>query len=257
MSLGRRALLALLLTVAFYVLALVLAAGLVAIPVAEWVLLHRVTPLIALGAAITAAVIVWSILPRRLPPPPPGLRLDPAANGRLFAELRDVAELVREPMPVEVSLDLTVGAGVAQRGGVLGIGGRRVMVLGLPLLQVLRITELKAVIAHEFGHYLRGDTRLAPWVYRTNVTILSTRERVARYSDLVHWPFSLYAGLFQRVTMSISRRQEVLADELAARTWDGAAVEPHEELEKLASGRLSPTSWRQRCGQLRIEGLSL
>jgi heat shock protein HtpX len=233
MSVGGRALLAVLLTIGFYILALLVVAGLLAIPVAEWVLLGRITPLLLLSTVVFAGLIIWSIFPRRLPSPRSRFPLDPVANHRLFAEVEDVAQLVKGPMLVEISLDFTVNAGVSMRGGVFGIGGRRVMILGLPLLQALRVTELRAVIAHEYGHFLGGDTNLGPWVYRTNATISRTREEVGRYWNLLHMPFSLYARLFQRVTMGISQRQEVLADELAARSVGaGALISALEAMER-------------------------
>jgi heat shock protein HtpX len=44
-------------------------------------------------------------------------------------------------MPAEFYVVDDVNAWVAERGGVLGIGGRRVMGIGLPLLQALSVSE--------------------------------------------------------------------------------------------------------------------
>jgi len=41
------------------------------------------------------------------------------------------------------------------------------MVIGLPLMQIMTVSQMRAVLAHEFGHYYGGDTKLGPWVYRT------------------------------------------------------------------------------------------
>jgi heat shock protein HtpX len=68
-------------------------------------------------------------------------------------------------MPKEVYLIAEVNAWVAQRGGILGVGSRRVVGLGLPLMRILSVAQLRAVLAHEFGHYYGGDTRLGPLVY--------------------------------------------------------------------------------------------
>jgi hypothetical protein len=80
---------------------------------------------------------------------------------------------------------------------------------------ILKASGLRAVLAHEFGHYYGGDTKLAPWVYKTRVAIGRT---LAYLED--HWiqkPFVLYAKMFLRVTNAVSRRQEYAADALAAR----------------------------------------
>jgi len=44
----------------------------------------------------------------------------------------------------------------------MGFGSRRVMGLGLPLLQILTVAQFRAVLPHEFGHYYGADTRQDP-----------------------------------------------------------------------------------------------
>jgi hypothetical protein len=118
-------------------------------------------------------------------------------------------------MPHEVYLVPEVNAGVRERGGFMR-RGRRVMVVGLPLLQVLSISEMRAVLSHEFGHYHGGDTRLAPWIYKTREALIRTVRQLSGNSSVLHLPFVLYGRMFLRVTQAISRRQEFAADALAA-----------------------------------------
>jgi heat shock protein HtpX len=208
---------ALLLTIGFYGLALGIAGGLLSIAWAFWVNGHHVNRVTAF-CVIGAGVILWSIIPRPERFEPPGPALEAASNPRLFKELNDVASRVGEPMPHEVYLVPDVNAGVRQRGGFMGARGRRVMLLGLPLLQVLTISEMRAVIAHEFGHYHGGDTKLAPWIYKTREAIIRTVRQLSGSSSVLHLPFVWYGQMFLRVTQAISRRQEFEADALAART---------------------------------------
>lgn len=49
----------------------------------------------------------------------------------------------------------------------MGVGSKRVMGLGLPLLNALTVSELRAVLAHEFGHFVGGDTSLGKWIHKT------------------------------------------------------------------------------------------
>lgn len=217
-----RVALAVLLTIGFYGLALGIAAGLLSI---AWLLLAngRINQL-TVFCLIGAGAILWSIVPRPERFRPPGPTLEAASNPRLFKELNDVASKVGEPMPHEVYLVPEVNAGVRERGGFLR-RGRRVMLLGLPLLQVLSVSEMRAVLAHEFGHYHGGDTRLAPWIYKTREAIIRTVRQLSGNSSVLHLPFVWYGRMFLRVTQAISRRQEFAADALAARTVGARPLE--------------------------------
>ncbi|HKP76920.1 MAG TPA: M48 family metalloprotease, partial [Longimicrobiaceae bacterium] len=70
---------------------------------------------------------------------------------------------------------------------------------------------------HEFGHYHGGDTALGPWIYRTRAAIERTLIGMSRHSTAIMKPFEWYMKMFVRVTHAISRRQEFVADALAAR----------------------------------------
>ncbi len=218
MSIAARAALAVVLMVGFYLLALAIAAGLLFIPYAEWAYADRIHIKLALICVIGAGVILWAILPRidRFDPPWP--RLLPEEHPRLFAQIRGVAEASGQAMPVEVYLDPDLNAWVAQRGGVMGVGSRRVMGIGLPLLAVAKASHLRAVLAHEFGHFHGGDTKLGPWIYKTRGAIIRTVNSLAEGGhSILYLPFLGYGKLFLRITNAVSRRQELSADALAAR----------------------------------------
>jgi hypothetical protein len=119
-------------------------------------------------------------------------------------------------MPAEVYLVGDMNAWVAHRGGLMGMGARGIMGLGLPLLQTLSVSELRAVLAHEFGHYHGGDTKLGRFVYQTRVAIGRTLENLGHYGSILQLPFIGYGHLFLRVSHAVSRRQELAADQLAA-----------------------------------------
>ena len=91
-------------------------------------------------------------------------------------------------MPEEIYLVSDFNAWVANRGGVMGFGSRRVMGVGLPLLQILTVSQFRAVLAHEFGHYYGGDTKLGPWVYKTRGTIGRTIGNLSQHSSLLQKP---------------------------------------------------------------------
>ena len=222
-SLAGRALLAVVLMIGFYILAVAMAAGLVYIPYAEVAYAHRIHPKLAILCVIGALAILWSVLPRFDKFESPGPQLTRDQHPRLFQELDGVAKSVNQEMPAEVFLVPDVNAWVAQRGGVMGFGSRRVMGLGLPLMRMLSRSQFRAVLAHEFGHYYGGDTKLGPWIYKTRGAIGRTLESLGDGS-LLRLPFLAYGKMFLRITHAISRRQEFVADELAARAIGSQAL---------------------------------
>jgi Zn-dependent protease with chaperone function len=216
-GMATRALLALVLMGGFYALAVAIAGALFAIPYFEWVELRHVTPKLALACIVGGLTILWAVLPRPDRFEAPGPRLLPSEHPQLFALIERVALATSQAMPVEVYLVHDMNAFVAQRGGVMGLGSRRIMGLGLPLLQAMDVTQLEAVLAHEFGHYHGGDVKLGPWIYKTRAAIIRTVVTLAeRGARILHKPFVWYGKLFLRITHAISRRQEHAADALAA-----------------------------------------
>ncbi|MEZ4225404.1 MAG: M48 family metalloprotease [Polyangiaceae bacterium] len=217
-SLLLRGIVAILLLIGFYVLALGIAAALLWLVYAQVFLLGHVSIKLALTCVVLAGMIVWSVLPRPDRFEPPGPELREAEYPELFELIRKVAQATGQAMPREVYLVADVNAFVAQRGGVMGLFSRRVMGLGLPLLTLLTVSQLEAVLAHEFGHYHGGDTKLGPWIYKTRSAIGRTIVSLAESgSTVVRKPFEWYGNMFLRVTHAISRSQELAADALAAR----------------------------------------
>jgi Zn-dependent protease with chaperone function len=214
-SLTGRIVLAVGLMFGFYVLAIAIAGALLYLPYAEWTYAGSFHPKLALLCILGSGIILWSILPRPDRFVPPGPMLGPKEHPKLFDALAEIAEATKQQMPSEVYLIPEVNAWVMDRGGIMGYGSRRVMGLGLPLLQVLSVCQLRAVLAHEFGHFHGGDTKLSPWVYKTRAALGRTLQALAAYDSLLEKPFLWYANAFLRMTHAVSRRQEFTADALA------------------------------------------
>jgi heat shock protein HtpX len=207
------------LTIAFYTLALAMAAGLLAAAILPWVMGGRNNLWLTLTAAVLGLSILWAIVPRRLPFTPPGVRLTPQDQPRLLRVIDEEAQACGERVPEEVYATFEVNASVLELGR-----HRRVMIVGLPLLHLVSERGFRSVLAHEFGHYAGGDTKLGPWIYRTREAIGRT---IASLSDedgdeswssrAVRLPFIWYGKAFLRITNAISRREEFAADARAAR----------------------------------------
>jgi heat shock protein HtpX len=230
-SLVLYAMLTLFMVVVSYLFTVLLAAACVVLPaLAVWSngLGNSVQLLLLLIGGVTiAATMLWSLVPRRDKFTAPGLLIDSTSHPRLFAEIQDLAGALSEPMPEEVYLIGVPNAWVADRGGFMGVGSRRVMALGLPLLAVLNVSQFRAVLAHEMAHYYGGDTRLGPWRYRAQTLMIRTFQGFGKVGGvalpmlillmyrLVMALLKWYWQVFLRVVNFVSRRQEYRADELA------------------------------------------
>jgi Zn-dependent protease with chaperone function len=178
------------------------------------------TILLPIGGII---LIAWAIIPRSDPFRVVGVRLSRNDQPRIFALLDGVALATRQRSLSDVYIVPDINAWVTQCGGVLGIGSRRVIGIGLPLLGVLNVSQLRAILVHEFGHYYGGDTALGPLVYATRSVIARTLQALEGENSFLNVPFELYGDLFLHLTRAVSRQQEWSADELACRVVGSGA----------------------------------
>jgi Zn-dependent protease with chaperone function len=219
-SLYFRALAAFVLFLGFYALALGLIGGLVWLTWFQFFVMDRFHPYLVFFSATIVFFLVAAIIPRRDPFVAPGLLLTPDAHPELFKEIATIAQATSQPMPQDVYLIHEANAWVAVRGHLSR--SRPILALGYPLLLALTQNELRAVLAHEFGHYTAGDTRLAPWIHHTRQVLGRTMDSLS--GNALDFLFLGYAKLFLRVTNAISRQQELDADRLAARLIGGESL---------------------------------
>lgn len=215
-SLQRRAQLAVALTIGFYLLAIGIAAFLLWIVYLQLFVADTIYFKVVFFCVVGAGAILWSILPRFEKFVEPGPRLEADDQPELFAVLRDVAAKTRQEMPAEVYLIPNVNAYVSYRSHRFGLGSRKIMGLGLTLMESLSVPQFRAVVAHEFGHYANEDLKFGGWIYRTREAIERTVRYLGEHSEILHLPFMAYGKFFIRITQEISRAQELAADRLAA-----------------------------------------
>ena len=237
-----------------YLLAIAVALACIAFPAAMFVLVpmsvgSAIVPRILVSAfgLVAGCTLLWSLVPQKNEVEVQGVLVDLSKQPRLASHLEEIAEAMQEPMPSEVYLIADANAFVTQVSGGSGSGNRRIMGLGLPLLQMLTIAQFRAVLAHEFGHYYAGDTRLSPIVYSTRQAMARAFQNLGRKSEVLsflrRWAvvsaayfvlmnaMRMYWKLFMRMTQMISRRQEYRSDELACHVAGSDAL--IEGLEKI------------------------
>lgn len=173
-------------------------------------------------SAFLGCSVIWTMIPRWDRFKPPGTELKAEDQPELFGFLRETADEVGEKMPAHVYLVPDTNAWVTNRGGLMGLGSKRIMGLGLPMLQGMTRAEMKSVIAHEFGHFTRDRSALGAFMYRMRETIGRALQKAEESAFL-----AIYAWFWERfmlVTQKISRIQEYGADAVAARVVGSNAM---------------------------------
>ncbi|GIG09962.1 Zn-dependent protease [Catellatospora coxensis] len=147
----------------------------------------------------------------------PGVIVTPDQAPQLWAEVRRLAEGVGTRAPDELRIVPEVNAAVSEHTRLLGlIPGRRYLYLGLPVLQALNVDQLRAVLAHELGHYSAAHVRLGAVAYRGRIAMEGAISRIGKW-NVAGWPIRLYARAYLLVDNAVSRRQELEADAAAVR----------------------------------------
>ena len=187
----------------------------------------------------------------------------------LFDFLHRLADEAGSPRPHRVFLSPQVNAAVFYDLSLLNllIPTRKNLVIGLPLVNVLTLSEFKSVLAHEFGHFAQRSMAVGSWVYiakQVAMALVVRRDwldkllRNVSYMDLrvawigwflrlVIWSVrSLFDSLLSLVVLAqraLSRQMEFQAD-LVAVSLTGSDELIH-ALHKL---KAADEAWQQTTG---------
>lgn len=185
-----------------------------------------------------------------------GLPVTPTQEPELWSLVRELASSAGTRAPDELYLDGEVNASVQEDSRFLGLRtGTRRMHLGVPLMAGLTEPQLRAVLAHELGHFGNHDTRHAAIALRGRSSVIRTvaalheqssakvakesaRQREKREKALARGrrpteapnlgsagltyrlaarPFLAYGGFYLRSSLGVGRAQELAADLTAVR----------------------------------------
>lgn len=161
----------------------------------------------------------------------PGQRLDLAPHPRLRALLDEVAGVVRTRPVDDVFVTAGTELAVFERGGLVArLRGRsrRCLVLGVGVLDGFGTGPLRAVLAHEYGHFANedtagGDVALAARRSMTVLAVSLVQGGVATWYNPAWWFVRGFSKVFVRVSHGASRLQEVLADRRAVEAYGSEA----------------------------------
>ena len=183
----------------------------------------RLAFIIGIAGLYTLYVIVRSVF-TRLRQEEPGRPLEREAAPALWRLTDEVAEKLETSAIQAIYITPGVEVAVTEQGSLwkkLNGKGRRCLILGLGVLNDMTQGQLKAVLAHEYGHFSAKDTAGGDLANQVNVSVYNMAFGLAR-TGVASWfnPAWLFVNgfyrIFLRITRGASRLQEILADRQAA-----------------------------------------
>jgi Zn-dependent protease with chaperone function len=140
----------------------------------------------------------------------------------LFAAVDEVSRRLGVRPPGQIRLTYLPCCGVVAWGR---SSRSRALILGLPLLRVLTLAELRAILAHELAHLARGDATRAA---RSARFVEALGRSLDQAGDRPHGPLGALARTCRAwsagLIAPIARSQEIRADRSAATIAGGSAA---------------------------------
>lgn len=161
---------------------------------------------------------------------------------RLFEFVRTLAKETQTTFPRKIYVSPDVNASVFYNSSFWSMffPVRKNLQIGLGLVNAVNLSEFKAILAHEFGHFSQRSMKLGTYVYNMNRIIFNMLYDNDGYESTLQWwsnasgYFTIFAAItvrivmgiqwvlrqvytvMNRVYMSLSRQMEFHADAVAA-----------------------------------------
>lgn len=192
----------------------------------------RLVAFLGIGALVTTYKMVQSLF-IRVESIDPGRSLSGSEAPGLWSLTRDIAAAVGTRPIDEIRVTPGIELAVYERGGVrqrTEDKGRRILVLGIGLLDGFRRAPFCAVLAHEYGHFAHRDTAGGDIALRVRQDMMKFAVAMVQHGQAVSWNLAfqflrLYDFLFRRISHGATRLQEVLADRMAAHQYGAKQFE--------------------------------
>ncbi len=144
--------------------------------------------LAAVCAALIAAFMIKGLFFIRRGKPEGLTELVQAEQPRLFNFLHKLADEAGAPRPHKVYVSARVNAAVFYDLSLLNflLPSRKNLEIGLSLVNALTLGELRAVLAHEFGHFAQRSMAVGRWVYiahQITAQLVARRDKLDAFVD--------------------------------------------------------------------------
>ncbi|UYQ91161.1 M48 family metallopeptidase [Chitinophaga horti] len=127
---------------------------------------------------------------------------------RLFDFIRQVATETNTPFPKKIFLSADVNACVFYNSSFwsMMLPVRKNLEIGLGLVNATNISEFKAVMAHEFGHFSQRSMKLGSFTYNVNRVIYNMLNENSSYTSFLQNWASIHGilALFAQMTAGIA-----------------------------------------------------
>jgi Zn-dependent protease with chaperone function len=194
----------------------------------------RIPIKLVLIAAVMVLVTIVSVLKSlfvRAPDEDPGEKLDWSKAPKLRELLDQIAKTIGTRPVDNVYLTPGTELAVTERGGLRrkwAGTSERALILGIGVLEGMKIGPFSSVLGHEHGHFSNQDTAggdLALWARRSmlKMGIALAQGGAAAWYNPAWLFFRAYFAIFLRISQGASRLQEVLADRRAIFAYGSAA----------------------------------
>lgn len=181
---------------------------------------------LGIGALVTVFQMIKSLFTKIKDEDPGRLLLEREAPG-LWALSQEVAGAVGTRPVSEIRVTPGVDVAVYERGSFrerMQDRAERVLIVGAGVLNGFQQNAFRAVLAHEYGHFIHRDTAGGDMAFRVKADMMKFAQAIVSSRQNTRWNLGfhflrLYYKIFTRISHGASRFQEALADRLAARQY--------------------------------------
>ena len=167
-----------------------------------------------------------------------GIIMNEREQQRLWGVSKEIAKEIKIKPINKIIVTSEPGICVYLEGNIFSTifgRGKKVLEIGLPALHNLNITEFKAILSHEYGHFSHRDTQWSVFTYSMGTSLINSLRampgpkkgsgwsliRIIMTINPAYWLFLLYTMLYFKITNGFSRIREVMADIVAINLYGG------------------------------------
>jgi tetratricopeptide (TPR) repeat protein len=192
----------------------------------------KLLAILIIGALVTVYKMIRSLF-IRVDHEDPGRALREDEAPLLWALVRDVANTISTRPVDEIRVTQGTDIAVYEKGSFterMGDRGKRILILGVGVLNGFKQNGFRAVLAHEYGHLSHRDTAGGDVALRVNSDMIKFGQALILSGQAVFWNIAFqflraYHFIFRRISHGATRLQEVMADRVAVRNYGAPAFQ--------------------------------